>query len=477
MNKTLNVYYTHCEIHPYKKGEFFPLEKSLSKWDQKTLKYGEWVPVGYFIEDETLYLPKGVSIDALESDFGLTPTVNIPKRKSQDMSDKYDVLYPPRSEVQAESVKFLTAGSYNQYCLNLETSGGKTYCAIASLAIIGKKTIVLVNRELLADHWKSEIMKFTNIPGEKIMRVTSDNIDDVIEYEREADVYIAMHQTIQAYVRANGWESLNTFMEMAGIGLKIFDECHEYIKSMFYIDAHTNIARTFYLTATVGRSNTNERAVLNTILARSVRYTNLSDVERKINYIAIKYKSEIPMKYITSCRTMKGFSPVKYIDVALEKDPQKYIMQALDYVMAESVSRNGQILIVVPKKSAVKYIYDVLNRVIVGKTVGTIYSDNTKEVNLRNQTCDVIVSTIKSCGTGFNPPNLQTLICMEPHSSEIVTHQLKGRLDRCKEDESYFYDILDEAFTDISRMGWKHMKYFKNVAISVDEKFLDDVAF
>ena len=98
---------------------------------------------------------------------------------------------------------------------------------------------------------------------------------------------------------------------------------------------------------------------------------------------------------------------------------------------------------------------------------GTIFSDNPEEVNLDNQHCDIIISTIKSCGTGFNPPNLQTIICGEPHTSRIMTHQLKGRLDRFKGNATYFYDLIDKSIPFMDNVESAHQKELEPMCAEV----------
>ena len=448
----IDVFHTHIEVSPYKKGDFKELEKVLSRWVQLNRKYGRYEPVGYIIENDTLYIPKGINIDTLENHFGEPVTVNYTATKSFKMSDKYDVIVGPRDKIQEKSIEFLTGtgdyysrSGYCQYTLNLETAGGKTYCAIASLTKLGRKTLVIVNREILAFHWKKEIVKFTNIPEDRIMNVDTDSFKRVIECEMDADVYIIMHQTIQTYAKNYGWNDINEFMAIAGIGLKIYDEAHEFMTSTFMIDAHTNVERTFYLTATLGRSNAQENRCLNIILSASVKFDDKGEFKKQhIHYHPVLYRSSIPMKVVTMMKNGKGFSAYKFIDGALKFDPANKFLYAVKYCILEAIGNRGQILLLSPKKESVEILEKFVREIVgIEYTVGTIYSNNTADKNHKNQMCDIIVSTIKSCGTGFDPPNLQTIICGEPHTSRIMTHQLKGRLDRFDGDDTYFYDLID----------------------------------
>lgn len=478
IERRIDVYHTHIEISPYKKGEFFDLEKVLSRWDQISKKFGKYVPVAYFIQDDVLYIPKGINIETLENFFNCKATMNYEPSKFQKMSNEYTVLIPPKNDTQRQSIDFLTSSgkyansyAYCQYTLNLETSGGKTYCAIHSFTKIGLKTLIIVNREYLASHWKSEIMKFTNIPDERIIQLNSENLDRVIEAEIEGDVYIAMHQSIQSYARSNGWEDINEFMNIAGIGVKIYDEAHEFISSIFVIDSHTNVKKTIYLTATYGRSNRQENKLFKIMLSSSCKFDDMNvEKEKKIHYYPILYSGCIPMKYVMSMKGAHGFSAYKFIDGAIKYDPERRILHALRYALSEALDHDGQILIVTPKKESVEFTARFVEKIVDNsRTIGTIYSNNSEEINLQNQNCDIICSTIKSCGTGFNPPNLQTIICGEPHSSRLMTHQLKGRLDRFKGDDTYFYDLIDTNIPFMSNVKMYHEKELEKFAKEIKE--------
>ena len=58
----IRVFHTHIEVYPYHIGDNFNFEKSLSKWVEKTSKYGCYEPVGFYVENDILYLPRGINL-------------------------------------------------------------------------------------------------------------------------------------------------------------------------------------------------------------------------------------------------------------------------------------------------------------------------------------------------------------------------------------------------------------------------------
>ena len=68
----IRVFYTHIEVSNYTKGDDEDLERYLSKYDRVRHKD---IPVCYYIENNTLYLPRGMSIPSLERKFKTRATI------------------------------------------------------------------------------------------------------------------------------------------------------------------------------------------------------------------------------------------------------------------------------------------------------------------------------------------------------------------------------------------------------------------
>lgn len=330
--------------------------------------------------------------------------------------------------------------------------------------------MVILNREHLAFHWKKEIQKFIDIPEERVIILTSENLKQAMNREVEGDVYIVLHQTLQAMAKSRGDEEINELMSLLGIGVKVYDECHEFIQSSFRLDCFSSVAKTFYLTATLTRTNSGEDRIFRTLmLGNACEYSDRGvNNRRHIHYLCYGYHTGLNEKMYTSFRTYKGFSVGKYISAVMEKDPSKGYENAILTAMEDALTHEGQILLVTPLKKTVDYFAELF-RYKYGseKSIGTMYSNNLPKVNQENQKCDIIVSTIKSSGTGFNPANLQCIICAEPHSSKLITHQLKGRLDRYPGEETYFYDLIDLETTNCDYMLQNHREVMEKFSLSM----------
>lgn len=88
----IKVFRTHIEISPYKLGDNLDFEKNMSTYD-KTLH--KWNPLCYHVEDDILYIPKGISIKSIEKYFYSSP-VPVYAPDDYDTIESGEGLYPRR---------------------------------------------------------------------------------------------------------------------------------------------------------------------------------------------------------------------------------------------------------------------------------------------------------------------------------------------------------------------------------------------
>ena len=471
MIKKIYVYNTSIQVTPYKKDECFQLEKLFSIWDDLRKRY---LPFLYTISGETLYLPKGCSSELIQSllshDGFLTEVVVMYEHTHTPVrfEEFYQMKEEPRDEIQREAISFLThKGKYknnisaSQFALNVDTGIGKTYFSIAMIVAKKMRTMCIMNRVALINGWKNEIIKHSTIPEERIHIITSSNdLQMMRNGELDKDVFICSHQMLSLYMNEYGKIALYEVFDHSGIGLKIFDECHQNIKNISIIDSFTNVKYTLYLSATFKRTQYNENRMYNIYFGSTVKYSysRENENEKHTVYIPCIYRTTPSTSDLSGLRTRYGFSAYRFIDYAL-REPSNKLMRSFHFILSEAIIRDGKILIVTPTKNSVVMLYDYLcnNFHCTGKSIATIYSDNTKESNEEAKNADIIVSTIKSSGTGVTIYNLQTIICMEPHMSSNITKQLRGRLDRyMKGEPTYFYDLLDVSIPEIARCYKNH---------------------
>ena len=458
--KKADIYNTHIEVYPYDIGEYDDLEKSLSKWDQT---YFRRVPIAYYIEDETLYIPRGVGTMEIENFFD---DIEVTKVNVVDKSSKIrfgEPLYEPKSSIQEKAIDFLTGENdykdslrYAQLGLNLDTGDGKTYAAISAILKLKEKAIIITHQTKIKNQWIKSIKDMTTFPNDRLIDICgSDDITAILDGYLSGEIYVVNHQTIHSYARENGWQSITEFFRTIKVGIKVIDEAHKFFENSLMIDYFTNTKKTFYLTATYGRSDSKEQAIYRRAFSSLARFGEETfDYEEKrkhIKFIICYFSSKSSNGYEPNVRTAYGFSGYKYIDYQLTED-NNTLMKVTHKILDNISHLKGKILIISTKTESCEIIAEDV-AAYTGKSVGTIHSKNSPEKNADSMTKEIISSTVKSIGEGVDIKGLRALILLEPIGSKSLADQVRGRLrEYSSSDDTFLFYPVDLTIPDMTVM-------------------------
>lgn len=473
MLRQINAYNTHIEIYPYEAGENKMIENFYSVFDPIFYKMN---PIAYYIENNTLYLPRGTNLNLLEKQFNNSYSVI----QKSDPVDKIKIKakIEPKSRIQEEAVNFLcsdgrfSVGSgFSQFSLNLEPGDGKTIATILALCKKYKcKTIVILHQTKLKNQWKNEFLKASDISEDRICDlVGSNSMFAVCEGLIDADIYLVNHQTIHQFGTKFGWDNVKRFFKTIKVGLKIYDEAHKYFSNILMIDFFSNTKHTFYLTATFTRTQTKEKQIFKRAFANTYRFgeetSNYEEKRKHTIYYYVTYNSYPDPMIIPPMYNMYTISSFKFIDYALLQDENNTMLKALGIIMDVVKPLRGKVLITSPKIESTEIIAKYIRKNYPDKLVSVINSTKTAEENANAVHADVISSTVKSLGTGIDIRGLRVLINFEPFTSDSNMTQLKGRLrEFSPNDDTYMFDMIDIGFSDIEKMGEKRKAVMKRHA-------------
>ena len=445
----ITVFHSHIEVSPYKEGDIPELEKMFSKYDSVRHKR---IVIAYFILNNVLYLPRGTNLMKLQELIQSTP---LPFTKPDDYSkfESADIVYNPKNDLQEKSINFLLGkeessytGRYSQLGLNLSTGDGKTYCTIASIIKYKIKSIVITHQDKIKNQWIDSVLNMTTINKDRVCNIHgTEIIEKIMNDEIEADIYFVNHQTIASYARSHSWYDVREFFKKIKVGIKVFDEAHKFFSNIFMIDCFSNCYKTFYLTATFGRSDPLEVSIYKRAFSYLVRFGEDSiEVKRKhTKFIVCLFSSKPEYGVIPDVRNKYGFSNYKYIDYEFSDISGNRLVKVLLYILKSTRNIEGKTLIISPKKETVDLVAKLAEDNF-NNSVGTIYSDNKDTVNEENKNKEIISSTIKSIGEGSDIKKLRILINLEPISSKIIADQVQGRLREYSEtDETYLFYPVD----------------------------------
>ena len=478
MYRQINAYNTHIEVFPYEAGENSMIENFYSVYDPIFYKMN---PVAYYIENNTLYLPRGTNLNLLEKQFNSSYTVI----QKSDPVDKIKIKskLEPKSRIQEEAVEFLCSegrfvggSGFSQFSLNLEPGDGKTIATILALCKKYKcKTIVILHQTKLKNQWKDEFLKASNIDESRICDlVGSSAMFAASQGLLDGDIYLVNHQTIHQFGTKYGWNNVKEFFKNIKVGLKIYDEAHKYFSNILMIDFFSNTRHTFYLTATFTRTQTKEKQIFRRAFANTYRFgeetSNYEEKRKHTIYYYVKYNSHPNPMIIPKMYNKYSISSFKYIDYGLLYDENNTMLKALGIIMDLVKSLRGKILITSPKIESTEIIAKWLKKEYPYKTISVINSSKSDEENREAVHADIISSTVKSLGTGIDIRGLRVLINFEPFTSDSNMIQLKGRLrEFSPEDNTFMFDLVDIGFSDIERMGEKRKAVMKRHALEIKD--------
>ena len=472
--KAIEVFKSHIEVSPYEEGESETIERYMSIYENFS-----YDPVGYYVLNDVLYLPRGCNIAFLEKTFRTTAIY----RRGSDEYDTFkwiDVTVPPRSKIQTDSIDFLCCknefskytGS-SQQSLTLDTGDGKTYSAVYAILDYGMDAVIITYLDKIRSQWKDTFLTKTNMQEDDIVLINGSNdMDKVIAGKSVGHVYLVLHQTIGSYAKNNGWLSVREFFKKTKAGIKVIDEAHRYYENTIRIDMFSNTEKTFYLTANFERGERAENALFKKVFSSVVKFgeeTKSYEEKRKhIIYVPVLYKSNPTAQQIMETSNFYGFSAVLFSEYALFGDCYGTLISKLKIVFNKALELEGKILITAPRIDDTTYLKEKIKDWLIGtefenRTVETIHSKHTREENDDTAAnADIIISTIKSCGTGVDIPKLRVIINLEPFSSNIISNQLSGRLrEYAKDKYTYFFDLIDTSFPNCERQYMSKLRFLK----------------
>ena len=447
----IRVFHSHIEVYPYIKGDKPEIERLMSTYNSKT---HEVCPIGYFIQNDILYLPRGMSTTLLSDKFNAAPTI-------VRECDTYTGIrvgrakYKPKSIMQEHAIQFLCAeeqfsytGRYSQLGLNLQTGDGKTYAAVYAILKYKIKAIIVTHQEKIKRQWMKTFKEMTTLPPDKMINITGiDGINNIMNGAKKGDVYLVNHQTIEAYAKLRGWTAVREFFKKIKVGIKVIDEAHKFFEDTLMIDNFSNCYKSFYLTATFGRggvSNNLYRRCFSSLTRFGEETINYDEKRKHTNFVIVYYTSRPQNGFIPDLRTYYGFSSYKFIDYELHK-ANGALLVVLEHLLDKTKHLDGKTLIFTPTIQSVEDISKYVEEK-TGREVGIIHSKRSPESVQEALDKDIICTTIKSAGEGLDIKKLRILICLEPIGSSNLADQVRGRLrEFSPKDDTYMFYIVDTA--------------------------------
>lgn len=442
----IDIYNTHIELYPYIKEDYPIIEEMYTATDKFADKE---YPCGYIIENNKLYLPRGTSISHIESITGGKVKFIKESDPVSKMTRKFYPLVDPRNELQERSIEFLKQ-DHKQMALNLSTGFGKSYCVCNVITELNQKALIISPNENIKMQWMNTFMKMFDYRSKNIMNIAGSNIIDGIMFDeiniKDIDIFAVNHQTLHSYLFSNNSYQFQKFFKKLKIGVKVYDEAHLNFMNILLIDFFSNTNKTIYLSATFDRSDKSESECFKKAFSSVLAYGEKESAEavtKHVLYHVVNINSKIDQKNRAKIFSYPGYTSIKAGRYNFFYDDKNTMYNTIKDILNLTKNLEGKILLFVPLIEAVDDVTEKLIKDYPDKKIMAMHSKMNKRDKGDFSKHDLIITTIKSAGTGLDIPGLRVVINTENYASKITAHQSIGRLRPYKDKETYYFDIVD----------------------------------
>ena len=399
-----------------------------------------------------LYIPRFYGVET----YGVPDAVKLPSGDAIDVpfvgalreyQDKIVDCYMQHSGAHADAASATAYGGGG--LLEIPCGRGKTVIALKLIALLKKKTLVIVHKGFLLNQWLERIREF--LPSCKVGRIQGQIID--IDGK---DIVIGMLQSL----------SMKEYPEsmFQSFGLTVVDECHHISSEVFCRSLQKIITlHTLGLSATMERKDGLShvfKMFLGPIVYSEQRENNDPVLVKGIEYISTDPEFN---ETVYDYRGNPAFSTM-ISKLCAASHRSEFILKVLQEEL--KLEPDQQIMILAHNRNVLTYLHEAIaHRKIADGSVG-YYLGGMKEPALKQtETCKVIIATYAMAAEALDIKTLTTLIMATP-KTDIV--QAVGRILRVKHKRPMVVDIIDGH--DMFKNQWaKRRKFYKMSNYTVEQ--------
>ena len=383
----------------------------------------------------------------------------------------------PRNQLQKDFISFVLEKSNEKQKLAgiLSPGVGKTFLACYCAIRLGMRTMIIVPTTSIKNQWADTLTGMFKVDPSRVVNVRKPS--DF--FNVKADFVVVSQASLAAI---NKTYDLEEIMRKNKFGIKAIDEVQMWFHNIIKVDGCSNIANNWYLTGTFGRSSDDQNKLYQEMFGDLAMFTekmkeptffnrkpgNIYGMKPHVHCTMVWTRSGLnkeQIKKVTNSMRYSeregkwmrfGISVPAYTKLVIPPDGTmtkwlniilrtvKIAMNTIDY---------GKTLVLGSTISSAEVIASYLRKMYPNLKIGTLHSINDKATNLDPKAnAEIIVSTTKSAGTGFDVKGLSRLIVADQFKSWILADQVSGRLrtlDSGK--DTYMWDIVDSSIPQLRR--------------------------
>lgn len=335
--------------------------------------------------------------------------------------------------------------------LDLQTGKGKTLSALAALAKMGGRCVIMVQPKFFGIWHKALEETYEGFQkGTKRVRQISGSaelqalIEEGLAGDIEADIFLVSAVTYRGYIEAyekyadqiteQGYGCAPPrFHEVIGAGTQINDEIQDDPGLVFRTDIFTNVRKQIYLSATPYTGNDYVTKMIEKMLPEDTMCT-LPVYDMYINAIGLLYGDpSIQSKdYLTPFKNTYNHARYETQMLKSKKRTQVYyamVRRVIQRIYIEDRLPGQKLLVLCATVLFIEKLMAYLKTEFPDLVIGNFVAGS----DFRTlQTNDITISTIKSAGTGQDIKDLREVLLLQHTDSKKDNVQILGRLRKLK---------------------------------------------
>lgn len=383
--------------------------------------------------------------------------------------------HDPRTprEDQAPIIDYVVAEGRTKV-VTLPPGKGKTFIALKAIHRLGVRTFFCIQPKY-QKKWIIDAKEAFDLRKKDIITVKgSKQLKQLIELalcgELEAQIIICSNKTFQMYLKAyeahSGYLDETgygchpfDFYETLGVGLKVVDEVHESFHLNFRQDVYTHVHKTLSLSGTLQSDDAFINKVTSIMFPIGERYKmdehnehtvarallySINDVERRVSYIN---------------PALQMYSHVRFEQSIMKRKTllKGYLKMVGDIFLEEYLARRHpkhKCLIFFSTVEMVEHALEYFKSLNTGVRLTRYVQGDDYEEMLKSE---VIISTLKSCGTAVDIPDLFVVLMTDALGSRQANLQAIGRLREMKQYPNVDPEFIYLVCSNIE----KHVEYHR----------------
>ncbi len=418
----------------------------------------------YEENERVLKLPRGLldSVKVLLGGIGVKYSIEDHRISSTNLDSTFKGTLKDNQE---KAIKQLLAFDIGILCS--ATGFGKTVVAISLISRLKERTLIVVEKQALANQWEEMLAKYLDVKTLPERKIRSKGLSPSV------GVYHSGRKRVTAVIDIVTLQSLSSIADKGGLedfdkyGLVIVDECHHIAAESFHSVVKDLSAKYVYgLSATVKRTDGLERIV----------FSECGPVRFDYEPSRLAYERGITQQYATRFSDTvvpPGYRTMKFSDILdlISSDEKRntiiagdisrvYFQGKKSLVLTRRVQQNKNIE---EKLSELSIPCITLDGSMSSKSISSVLADLKY-----SEGSFVLIATDKLLGEGVDIPSLDTLFLASPYMQEGVLQQAAGRISREADGKhsTLIYDYVDYRIPICSHMFSKRIAVYKKLGFS-----------